>query len=797
MLKKIVTCIALALFGVTVEAETSETSTNTNSKKQAQSISDHIKTRSFIEPSMKDKTKSKLKSSKVQPVGQNKLKHEKAKKAKSADSKGEWDHLTAAEKRADQDLPTVQSYEIPEAYRKYKHYNPKLFAGVHGDPTFALGLMVPLWQRDNQLILTQIGQDYNSGLRNTSADFAYRRINGNQTQLWGVYGGLDFQRSKKDNHFKSLTLGAELRTERWHTYANVYVPLSDPIIETDYQQWQLQPTNDGTGFSNVVQKRGEEVATLGVDGAIGYTFLESYNARFYLGGYHYQAVDVRSLSGPKATLEFDIYNAVQRGSKQSILERITFQGVAKYDEVNYGDVYAGVTFVFNIGHKKNLTGMQRFMMYQMPRQYGTVLRPNDNVPLSLFRNADGTPFTVAQVSNNTQFENAVTNSANVIAVQGDLTNLDTQILKDGQDITGGDYTLNNGVVLNIGSGGSLTAAAGQDLIQVTNNNTIENISLNADSDKSVIVNDLTSSFGNVTVNKVTANTGINVLVNDGGTSSNLTVTDSTFTMGDVSNKNLLNAQLDSGTARFTFNNNTITMGDGSSNNAIRVLLTPSNGATSTATVSSINQNNITLGVGGSNKGISLTTTPGNTANTTANLTIGSINSNTVTLGGGAGNLNNNGIHINTADTPNGKATVLLSNLQNNTISIGGGEDSAGIYLNLFSFSGNSHLTVKNITNNTVNFTAAGTTLSGIEIDAGNLPAKGTLIIDTFYGNSLAVPEGTGNFAINMDANTQGKIIITVNNNGLSLAAANNLSAADVTSNGDVEINPSEDTTTPE
>lgn len=702
------------------------------------------------------------------------------------DPKGETagEHLTLAQK----ELLAAHTTKIPASYLKLKYYNPKLFAGLKGDPTATYGFMVPILQWDNRVLLTQVGQEYNDFLTNTSLDFAYRQINHNQSAMWGVYGGFDYQKSKKENHFSHLSAGAEFRTERWHTYSNVYVPISKAVNEADFHEWELQPTTDGNGFHHVMQKQGQEKAMLGVDGAVGFTFLPKYNARFYLGGYHYQASDVKSVTGPRATIEIDMYNSVQTGAKQSFLERVTFQGVAQYDNINRDDLYAGITFVFNIGHRKNLTGMQQYMMYQLPRQYGTQVRPNDKAPLKLYNKADGTPLTIAQVTNEAQFDNAVTNNADVIAVQGSITGLDTKTLNAGQDLTGGDYTLGNGITFGLGSSGSLTAGTGQDLIQVTRDNIIENIALNADAGNSVVVNDLSSSIGNVTINNVTANTGIDFLINDGGTDSNLVVTNSTFTMGNVSNKNMLYARLNSGSAEFTFNDNNITFGDGSNNNGIYVSLRPDGGTTSTGTINGINKNTIKMGVGGSNNGIQIEAIPTNATTNIANLTVNEVDGNTINIIGGYGRTSNNGIFIETVSAFTTKANVFVNSVQNNTVTIEDGQQSSGIYFLLSSMTDQDIMSIQNLINNTVNFTA-GSQMRGVFVSTGGF--AGTLSLKTVYDNKLLSPVGVDNYGFRFAANSNTMIDVDVNRNGLGLFAANTYTTHDISGNGKVIIFPEE------
>ena len=141
-------------------------------------------------PNAESKSKTALVATSYSTAGEKKL---SPWEVKDPDPKGEtW--LLAEKQPA-----AKHAKAIPASYLKLKYYNPKLFVGFKGDPTATYGFMVPIVQWDSRVLLAQVGQQLDDTVTNTSLDFAYRQMNHNQSAMWGVYGGFDYQKSKKDN----------------------------------------------------------------------------------------------------------------------------------------------------------------------------------------------------------------------------------------------------------------------------------------------------------------------------------------------------------------------------------------------------------------------------------------------------------------------------------------------------------------------------------------------------------------------------------------------------------------------
>lgn len=607
---------------------------------------------------------------------------------------------------------------------------------------------IPLWQQPSMVAFAQLNQlnRFNS-LHGYGANLGLRWLTNEQDWLFGVHGGYRQQSSETHNTYHQALFGAEMRTDNWHGYANAYLPLNQQKRETEHDLWLAQNANDSTGFYNVLTKQGTEQALQGVDGAVGYRFFKPFNARLYIGGYHYQASGVKSISGPRAKLTFDLYNAFDRFGHSTILNKISFEAQVQHDAIYKTQWYAGITFSMSIGKKQRLSGLQQYMQSEIAEDYAMVIRPNDDVAPSVYKNADGSALSLAYVDSAANLSNAITNHADVIAVRGSVANLDKVTLQDNQVLTGGTYTLSNGVQINPGSNGQLRANTGQNLIQVGKSNHIENISLQADSDKAVIINDQSSSFGNLTINNITANAGVSLKVTDGSSDANLSLTGNTFNMGNVSSQKALQVLLDAGTMKIAIDNNTFNFGEGDSNMAVAIQ-------------SDISGNNRIF-------------------------TIDSIDNNTFNFAQGS---DNSAIRLNVSDNHDYFGKMTVSSLQNNQINFADGDSNYGLNANVSSLAGSGLLTINKLINNNLNY-GSGNNNVGFYIGAGDLVGDGAAEINAVYGNHVDFSGDNSNVGFRFVAGNDPNdvIIVNVDSGTQGLAQANN--GTSVSTTGNIVINP--------
>ena len=609
-------------------------------------------------------------------------------------------------------------------------------------------LWIPIWQKLDQVFYLQLNQlnSFNS-LHNTGANLGLRWLNTTQAWLFGVNTGYSVQNSSNHYQYQQANLGAEVRSQDWHIYGNAYLPLRTSVNNTRLDYWVAPSNNNSHGFYNIFTKQNQEKALGGGDLNLGYTFWQATNARLYVGGYYYAASGVKTISGPRAKLQMDLYNAFDRFGHSTILNRISFESMIQHDNVNKTDWYSGLTFAFTLGKRQSLCGLQRYMQAEIPQNYDIVIQANDNANAEVFNNANGTPLTIGYADDAASLNNAVKNNANVIAVRGSLHNLDTVALQDNQVLTGGNYQLNNGVELALGNNGQLFAASAQNLIQVGKNNRIENISLFADNTQQVIVNDLKTSYGSLTINHVNANAGVNLAIADGSQDANLQFTNNTFNMGSVSNQIGLQVTLDSGTAEFNISHNTLNFGAGESNQAIA----------------------ITSDIIGSDRIFN----------------IDSINNNVLNFAAGSENA---GIHLDVVDNTGFSALMIVNNIQENQIHFANGDNNYALNANVSSLSGNGVLLLNNIINNQVSY-LAGDHHTGFFVSAGYTIGNGSVIINTVKGNQINFSTGTSNqgFQLAAGSDPSDNIIVLVNAGAQGLSTANNNTS--VVTAGQVTINP--------
>lgn len=649
--------------------------------------------------------------------------------------------------------------------------------------------LIPLLQTRDSLFYTQIGRQQGFKIAAvTSTNLGLRWLTDQQSMMWGVYGGYDYQQTENNNVYHTFSLGAEWRTERWHIYTNGYLPTSrkNKSIVADNIQAQLSADTDANGLYTIdlnhqYTERYEE-AMRGIDANVGYTFWKAINAQVYLGVYSYRANHVASQKGSRAQLNFDLYNAYKNNSPSDILNRVTFESMVQYDKTNKTSWYAGLKFVFDLNPKRavgrfsRLNTMQQYMQYEIPRSVGTRVDSYDVTAQVSGKhyNSAGQLFTVAKVSSESAFDDAITNNADVIAVQGHINNMSTKALNDGQVVTGGEHTLTNGATLTLGNAGQLTASTGRDTLRVGKNNRIENIILNADSGQYVIANNLNTSVGTLAIANVTANAGMQVVIKNGSTDSVVNVTGSNFTLPLVDNLVAIYMSVEAGTLQTSLTNNRITIlgrereeDNGNGRRGIFLYSFSASDVGSTIRVNALNDNIINIGDGN----------------------------------------NYNGIRFNSSDNNEYVANLYIDQLKNNTITFGNGDSNTGITFIASSGGEQGQVIANNIINNNIRF-SSGSMLSAFNLVANSfgVNGRGLLTLNTVYGNAAEVPNSTGElpYELNYDFKltagnpidvTDDKITIKVNYQNQSLAAANNNATVNPVSDrgrGVIVIDPFED-----
>lgn len=629
----------------------------------------------------------------------------------------------------------------------------------------SVSAFMPLLQRYDRVLFGEIGrqQSFYKGSV-SSVDVGLRWLTENAKHLFGVHTGFDYQQSNEFNVYDVVNVGAEWRTARWHVTGNAYLPLTKSRNETNFHQWRLEPDANSAGFHNVYQLAGQEKALAGYEGNVGYQFWQKFNASLYVGGYRYSASDVKTIKGSRVQLQFDVFNAFRDSGKAHFLNRITFESGFQHDNIYKTNWYSGVKFVFNLGKVQRLRGLQPYMQYGVDRTKGTLIRHNDDADLNLFNKADGTPLTIAQVSNQAQLSHAIDNNADVIAVQGAIKDLDTLHLNPDQVLTGGAYTLGNGVTFQPGYAGSLKSKSGHDLIQVSRNNTIENINLYVEGYSAAITNaegvsvgDLNIDHVNIAMDKdtdtINIRSAINILLKDGSQDSNLSVTNSQFNVSAASYNAGIYAIVEDGSLQTNIANNTMTFATSNNNQGI-VLYTQARTGSANILAHEISNNNFTFGDGDANSGVQLLSSRmiDATLKYAADITVSKMYNNQVVMGHGN---YNNGYQMQAFSPVTGEKTTLnVNSFIANGASFAGGKNLYGINTDPGLF-GNGHLILRNVLNNHFTFLSGGDDHYGFYLKNGTGPStsvavyvggNGVSLSDANHGATVN-PEPRGNVEI--------------------------------------------------
>ena len=612
-------------------------------------------------------------------------------------------------------------------------------------------LWIPLWQRPNDVLFFQFDLRNNfKAQAGYGLNVGYRWLNDLQNTLVGLSAGLTQQHSATGNKYQQINFGTELRTKRWHGYTNAYLPISTTKRETSHDIWEARSTDNPFGFYNIATKVGEEKALHGGDANLGYTVLEALNGKIYFGGYYYAAKGVKPISGPQIQFQIDLFNAFKQYKKTTWLSKVTLLTSYTHDHVHKNNLAVGIQFSINLGKSQQLPGITEYMQSAIQQNYSMKIRPNDAVDPTLFTNENGSALTVGYVDDIASLNNAVNNGANIIAVRSQLDNLDTINLQAGQVLTGGAYQLNNGVTVNLGNNGQLSAANGQNLLQVTRDNHIEDIILHADPGQYVIVNNLNDSYGTLRINNIQANAGVNLAITDGREDSNLLFTNNTFNMGSVNNKAALQVLIDSGKSHLSITDNKINFANGSGNKAIN--LDPE-----------LPENNI------------------------LHYQIDAIDNNVIQFENGDRNI---GINLNIVDGPTGFGKLTVDSLQNNKIYFLTGDDNFGMNVSVESLSGNGAATINNILNNYVSFSGGNNNNAyNFSVALGD----GIITLNKVINNNVTLPASGNNqgffFITGPDSNK--KIIINVENGQKEFSASNPDTPYFVSPNSNVVFRPDE------
>lgn len=344
----------------------------------------------------------------------------------------------------------------------------------------------------------------------------------------GAYAYFDRRKTEWDNYFSQVTLGLEALSLDWDLRANAYLPQGSRSRPVDAFN-----TAEVSGTS-VIFRGGEERSLSGFDAEVGWRlpFFDSEAAqqlRLYAGGYRFTSDNdaVPNVQGPRlrAEMVFDAVPGLWDGA------RLALGAEWQHDDPrgSQGFLSARLRIPLQSFGKSSsaLTPMER-------RMADPVVRDIDIVSQS---GTFGAPETTTQLANGGSF--TVLNSASTSGA-----NLATAVTNAGNNSTvllSGTFNTTNSV--NLATGQTLTGAV-----------TVRSAS-----------GRLATVSTGATVNA--SNLASTVVVNSGGTVSNLTVTNA-FS-GGTGGRAVLVAD---GVSNATISNNTITVTQSGANGGVALVL---------------------------------------------------------------------------------------------------------------------------------------------------------------------------------------------------------------------------------
>lgn len=563
----------------------------------------------------------------------------------------------------------------------------------------------------------------------------YRQFNPIKQQLYGFYIYYDRKRSNQRHYFSQMTLGSEFWLHQWFLGANIYIPVGrSTFIDSSFDVVQLHPSGS---FRNIFYGVGIDTASPGADIEAGYALTKRLTT--YLGTYYYKSSIAPTTWGPLARIRYAMRPAF--GKKiLGIFDQFTVESQLQYDNPRGINWYMGARLTIQLGKTRtNLIGVRRHMIDPPLRDINVVVL-GTHKPFKRLNKSNGEPVIVADVHNKSELDAALVNpNVGVIAVHHTISGLSNETLLNNQTITGRQYLFSaegENFTAFVSNSGGLEAATGENLLRLTSNNTVSDLTLTVDSDSGnqAISNDNSViNMGSNLIDNVRTNGRIVITRDGAGRIGNVSITNSVINTGtwnpgaqagavqfDLDNNGTLNVA--------AFQKNTISTSgvnaDGLDNNSNRDSVLTFQGG--------VHQNVITSG------GIGVSNSIGNNNNSNNSSIVfnGGFYGNTITAISGAGvsNLVGNG---NNSDNDN---LTFNDGFHDNTINAG----AAGIINSIAdsnNASNNSIIFNSEVYNNRI--TSVGNSVSNI-INTGNASDNNNIIFNgRFYGNTITSTTGNG------------------------------------------------------
>ncbi|NGX30894.1 MAG: hypothetical protein K940chlam8_00248 [Chlamydiae bacterium] len=652
-------------------------------------------------------------------------------------------------------------------YRYQDHAFEKKSSSFFGEAD----LLIPVLQSSRTLLFLDVrGLDFEGKPIEGNFGLGVRHMFENYDWMVGVYTFYDIRRTAHRNTFSQITAGLEVKTQSFTFDANGYFPVGDTSKRAMF--FDKAKLVDAGSFKNILFVKGMELALWGFDGELGYNFWKGLSA--FAGGFYFHRNDAKTFAGPMARLYF----AFDTNSKTEILfDQLILDVGGSYDHVREWRFYAGLKLSWVIGEKKGREpkGLAKRMTEYVRRDYDVITSGNNDVAFQTFNKANGNPVLVRNVTNEAEFNQAITDQTDVVGIEGTIALTGDKTLNNGQTITGGYYVFDDGIQLHLSNGGQI-----EDFdILLGVDNTIRDLTFKSAN----IANDGTAHVGILMIDNINTDRNVSVIVQVTGDNTNIYLNNSTFS--SAGQFILTNAIFGTGTLTLKqFNNNTFDI-TASANNFIAVdvrNLSSIDNAITTLNVEEMQGNMLTVSSGAFTgaKGILFFNEAQTNINVQQTLDVGTFANNTVNMDGTSAQaiFGYNSVTVNgTSATQTMRFDQVLSNTSNMTNSNNG----FGLYFfneQANNSTSNQTMAITTLAGNTVGI-SAGTGNMGIFLENDIATAANAAKLNVgatssggFFNNSIGLESGsTSDIALKNSA-TNGTIGIKVNSFGQTLSEAN-------------------------
>ena len=329
-------------------------------------------------------------------------------------------------------LGSVSAQASAEQQKKWSGFI-EFSAKPGSDRSLAKGdLFLPLQQSENFLLFGNLKANFDDqSYKEGNAGLGARRMY--DQWLLGGWVFYDWKESSTGNTFDQMTVGGELLSDDWDLRANVY------LAENKVKDSDRASVIELNG-NQIQARQGEERALSGVDFEIGKKLPYFDDARFFAGGYYYDANGYEKVSGPKLRLEMRFHD-IPFLSKVSDGSRLTLGAEYTEDSVRGSETFGLVQLRIPFSGKtksvkRSLTSLEKRMMETVRRDDDIITNERlGNTLMPLINPKTGQVITIVETVNA-----ATTNVSNTVSNAGQ----NSLIIADGSqgDIDIGNSTIN-------------------------------------------------------------------------------------------------------------------------------------------------------------------------------------------------------------------------------------------------------------------------------------------------------------------------------------------------------------------